>query len=148
MSGAIVEKGPKSAASRRTIVVPQNVIDPLRAHLDQYVGPEAEAHLFKVNPKDLDEAWWSARASIGRPTLRLHDLRHTGLTLVAATGATVAELMHRAGHSSPAAALRYQHATRDRDRVIADALAQLVASAEVIPLAARDRRAIGDSKPG
>jgi len=30
----------------------------------------------------------------------LHDLRHTGLTLAAATGATTAELMHRAGHSS------------------------------------------------
>ena len=31
--------------------------------------------------------------------MRLHDLRHTGLTLAAATGATTAELMHRAGHS-------------------------------------------------
>jgi hypothetical protein len=60
----------------------------------------------------------------------------------------MAELLRRAGHSSPAAALRYQHATRDRDRVIADALAQLVAPAEVIPLAARDGRAMGDSKPG
>ena len=34
--------------------------------------------------------------------------------------------MRRGGHSHPAAALRYQHATEDRDRAIADALAQLV----------------------
>ncbi len=33
--------------------------------------------------------------------------------------------MHRAGHASPAAALRYQHATKDRDRALADALAAL-----------------------
>jgi integrase len=54
--------------------------------------------------------------------MHLHDLRHTGLTFAAATGATTAELMRRAGHASTDAALRYQHATRDRDRVLAKAL--------------------------
>ena len=43
--------------------------------------------------------------------------------------------MHRAGHASATAALRYQHATRDRDRVLAEALAHLAAPAEVVPLA-------------
>jgi hypothetical protein len=32
------------------------------------------------------------------------------------------ELMARLGHTTPGAALRYQHAAKDRDRVIADAL--------------------------
>jgi hypothetical protein len=40
--------------------------------------------------------------------------------------ATLAELMARLGHSTPGAALRYQHAAKDRDRVIADALSKLV----------------------
>jgi len=31
--------------------------------------------------------------------------------------------------------LRYQHATEDRDRVLADALARLAASADIVPLA-------------
>jgi integrase len=31
-----------------------------------------------------------------------HDLRHTGQTLAAATGATVKDLMRRLGHASPA----------------------------------------------
>lgn len=35
--------------------------------------------------------------------------------------------MHRMGHSSSAAALRYQHATRDQDQAIAKALGDLVA---------------------
>jgi integrase len=55
----------------------------------------------------------------------MHELRHSGLTWSAATGARTAELMRRAGHASPAAALRYQHVTEDRDRVLADALADL-----------------------
>ncbi|HLG67307.1 MAG TPA: hypothetical protein VKV36_05475 [Acidimicrobiales bacterium] len=52
-----------------------------------------------------------------------------------------AELMHRAGHISPAAALRYQHATEDRDRVLAAAMAALAPVADVVPIAARDGRA-------
>jgi integrase len=55
----------------------------------------------------------------------LHDLRHSGNTWAAATGASTAELMARLGHASPVAALRYQHATADRDRAIADALSEL-----------------------
>jgi hypothetical protein len=46
--------------------------------------------------------------------------------MAAATGATTVELMHRAGHASAAAAMRYQHAIQDRDRVLADALQDLV----------------------
>lgn len=72
--------------------------------------------------------------TIGRSDLRLHDLRHTGLTLAAATGATVAELMHRAGHASASAALHYQHATADRDRVLAKALANLAMPPSVLPI--------------
>ena len=54
--------------------------------------------------------------AVGRLDLRLHDMRHTELTLAAATGATTAELMHRAGHASAPATLRYQRASRDRGR--------------------------------
>jgi hypothetical protein len=48
-----------------------------------------------------------------------HDLRHTGNTLAAASGASTRELMHRMGHASMRAALIYQHATSERDREIA-----------------------------
>ena len=50
--------------------------------------------------------------AVGIEGLRFHDLRHTGNTLVAATGATPRELMARMGHASPRAALIYQHAHR------------------------------------
>jgi hypothetical protein len=38
--------------------------------------------------------------------------------------------MNRLGQSSPQAALRYQHATKERDRKIAEALSELAAAAE------------------
>ena len=66
--------------------------------------------------------WNKARQTVGLPDLHFHDLRHTGGTLSAATGATFKELMARIGHSSVRAAMIYQHATRDRDKSIAAAL--------------------------
>ena len=52
----------------------------------------------------------------GRDDLRWQDLRHSSLVLTAATGATLAELMARAGHSTPQAAMRYQHVASGRGR--------------------------------
>jgi len=139
-SGRSVVKAPKTKAGRRTIAVPGNVVEVLSDHLARFVAVEAEALIFTgerggpLSPITINKAWKAARATIGRPELHLHDLRHVGLTLAAATGATTAELMHRAGHASPAAALRYQHATRDRDKIIADALEALSKPASVIPI--------------
>ena len=64
------------------------------------------------------------------PGLRFHDLRHTAATLAAATGATTRELMARIGHSSPAAALRYQHVMKDRDKAVAAVLDGLAHAAD------------------
>jgi len=63
--------------------------------------------------------WHRARLAVDLPGLHVHDLRHAGLTLAAQTGATLAEVMRRAGHSTSRAALLYQHAAEDRDRELA-----------------------------
>ncbi len=62
------------------------------------------------------------------------DLRHTGNTMAAATGASTKELMVRMGHASPQAALIYQHATADRDQAIAAALSDMASKAAVVPI--------------
>ena len=62
---------------------------------------------------------------VANPDLRFHDLRHTGATMLAQEGATIAELMDRLGHTTPKAALVYQHVAEGRDRIIADRMALL-----------------------
>jgi integrase len=66
-----------------------------------------------------------------------HELRHTGATLAAATGATTKELVRRMGHASPAAALIYQHAVDDRDSQIARALDAMLTDSTMTPLRSR-----------
>ena len=77
-------------------------------------------------PRTLYRVFYPAREAAGRPDLRWHDLRHTGAVLAAQTGATLAELMGRLGHSTPQAALRYQHAAQGRDAEIARRLSAMV----------------------
>ena len=72
-------------------------------------GARAQARLRRSN---FGRIWVKACAKAGVPGVHFHDLRHTGGTLAAATGASLKELMARLGHSSTRAALIYQHATR------------------------------------
>jgi integrase len=62
------------------------------------------------------QAFVRARPRVGLTELSFHDLRHTGHTLAAATGATLADLKRRLGHSSAVvAALRYLQACGCRE---------------------------------
>jgi integrase len=64
-------------------------------------------------------------ASVGKPDVRVHDLRHVGATLAAQAGATTKELMSRIGHTTPAMSMRYQIAAQERDAAIAKKLSEL-----------------------
>lgn len=122
---------PKSDAGIRDVAIPPHIIPAIEDHLAKYVGIDRDSLLFPADrgghlqPSTLSRHWYRARREAGRPDLRFHDLHHSGAVLAAATGASLAELMARLGHSSPAAAMRYQHAVAGRDREIAALLSKL-----------------------
>jgi integrase len=122
---------PKSDAGIRDVAIPPHLLPAIEEHLANHVGPEKDALLFGAQhgghlaPATLYRRFYTARDAAGRPDLRFHDLRHSGAVLAAATGATLAELMGRLGHSTPAAALRYQHVAGGRDKQIAALLSEL-----------------------
>ena len=122
---------PKSDAGARDVEIPPHIIPPIEHHLAKHVGKCRDSLIFPADggghlqPSTLYRHWYRARANAGRPDLRCHDLRHSGAVLAAATGASLAELMERLGHSTPAAAMRYQHAARGRGREIAALLSKL-----------------------
>ncbi len=67
--------------------------------------------------------WRKARTKVGMPdNFRSYDLRHTGNTLAADTGAKLKDLMVRAGQSSERAQLIYQHSTAKHQRKLAQGI--------------------------
>ncbi|MEO3939350.1 tyrosine-type recombinase/integrase [Dermatophilaceae bacterium Soc4.6] len=133
--GKVIVGTPKSAAGIRDVAIPPHLMPLVREHLssstigrDGLLFPAADG-TSTLAPSTLYRVFYRAREAAGRPDLRWHDLRHTGAVLAAQTGATLAELMNRLGHSTPQAALRYQHAAQGRDAQIAAALSRIAEGA-------------------
>jgi integrase len=122
---------PKTAAGVRDVAIPPHIRPVIKAHLKNHVDRDADSLLFPIADGghmhgDIYRTHWEkARAAIGKPNLRVHDLRHVGAVLAAQSGATTAELMHRLGHTTPQMALRYQHVAEGRDAEIAERLSKL-----------------------
>jgi integrase len=132
VAGALVMGPPKSAAGVRTIAIPEAIVADLRTHLSKYAEPGPDGHVFTgakgatVRRSNWHTIWRRACIAARVEGLHFHDLRHTGNTLAAGTGASLRDLMTRMGHTSARAALIYQHATSERDHAIAASLDTLV----------------------
>jgi integrase len=103
---------PKSDAGVRTVAIPAMLKPELEAHLATYAAAGKKGLIFcGPNGQPLRRAtWYSAwrrtMAALGIEGMKPHDLRHTGNTLAAMTGASTKELMARFGQSTSRAAAR------------------------------------------
>ncbi|MDQ1414707.1 MAG: hypothetical protein QOF81_320, partial [Acidimicrobiaceae bacterium] len=149
-----VVSGPKSEAGRRPVAMPKTVMLALEEHLREFAQPGADGVVFTaprggpLRRAELSKKWVAAVAAVGAPeSLHVHDLRHHAATSMARIpGVTTKELMARIGHSSPRAALIYQHATEERDRAVADvseAQISAVTRSKTAPIRALDRAKTG-----
>ncbi|MCP4307577.1 MAG: site-specific integrase [bacterium] len=116
---------PKTKAGRRVVPVPGFVTQMLDEHAERHgdgpddlvfttpTGQPTRLGLFR------QRKWYPAVERAGLAPLRIHDLRHTAVSLWIAAGANPVEVKERAGHASVATVLdRYGHLfPADRDKV-------------------------------
>lgn len=88
-------------------------------------GAEAKGKSRERLVREGNRGWYHARQAAGHPELRFHDLRATGATLLAQSGAQVAEVQAFLGDSTPAAALRYVRAAQSRMDMLTDKLSEM-----------------------
>ncbi len=135
VAGAPVVKTPKSKASRRTIPVQQEVIAALREHKARQnarrlaLGAIWEDHdlVFTtgagkpVNPNNLAADYNRLVAAAGVPRIRVHDLRHTHVTLALQSGAHLKAVSERVGHAKTSITMDvYAHVSRQQHEEVAD----------------------------
>lgn len=130
LRGAPEIKPPKSKSSRRDVPMPAEVIAALREHRrrqDQrrlVLGPAwrdhglvfAAANGAPINPNNLDRDFdrWVAQADV--PRIRIHDLRHTHVTLAIKQGGNIKAVSRRVGHANIAITLgTYAHVLPEQD---------------------------------
>ena len=132
IEGAVVIDTPKTDKGTREVHIPPALIGEFEEHLKTHAQWGADGLLFpsargsSLHHRTFGNWWNKAREAAGRPDLRFHDLRHTGATMLAQEGATIAELMDRLGHTTPKAALVYQHTAAGRDQQMAERLSSRI----------------------
>lgn len=129
----LVVGGPKTDAGIRDVTVPPHVAVMLREHMAKHTRGGPESFVFtttrglRLSKTAFTKSLKRGFAAVGKPDMRVHDLRHVGATLAAQAGATTKELMSRIGHTTPTMAMRYQIAAQERDAFIARRLSELAA---------------------
>ncbi len=121
----------KSEAGVRSIALPPHIFDVVLEHLKTFTADFPESLLFPakdgvthLSQTAFYKRWDAARSAAGRDDMPFHALRHYGATRAALAGATLKELQTRLGHSTIAAAMRYQH-TAGRDEELARRMSEL-----------------------
>ena len=124
---------PKTEAGKRTIALPEIAAAELRRYLEQWDQQHTDRQRLlwtggdggPLHDQVMREAHKRGAQAIGQPTLTVHDLRRTGATLAAQSGATTKEIMRRLGHTTAAVAMLYQVADDVRDAAIARRMDEL-----------------------
>lgn len=122
VGGGLILKEPKGK-SKRTIPIPQELVDSLRAHyevqnLERMVAEAAYAsHGFvfadqlggPIDPAEDWREWKTLLADAGVRDARVHDGRHTAATLLLAQGVDIRVVQELLGHSSIKVTEGYTH---------------------------------------
>ncbi|MDV7137176.1 site-specific integrase [Williamsia muralis] len=142
MAGAeIVENGPKTAASARTLPLTPELAAELRSAkarqaverlaLGTDYGPGAHVVVDEVGdplrPDTLSARWERAVTAAGVPTIRLHDARHTCATLMHLQAVPLSVISAWLGHTDASFTLRtYAHSQNDALKAAATSYGALV----------------------
>lgn len=125
-------QAPKTMAGVRRLALPSAVSAAVERHLADFDRSEPDDFLFvdqRTGTTPTITVWRRVWANARRDSgidCTFHDLRHHAGTLTATAGASIRESMARLGHSSPRAALRYQHIAETRDAEVASAIDRVI----------------------
>lgn len=140
--GATLIKHLKTNSSRRTIALPDYLIDMLKATRQQQYEdmlekgdtwnqwePDGKPHAFcftradgsVLRPRYDTDLWKSLLSRAGVPHTKRYNSRHTAASMAITDGADIPAVAEMMGHSNPNTTLRvYTHPVEERKRALAD----------------------------
>lgn len=108
--GTYIERPDSKNGQARKVVLSVRAIKVVNELIQALDKPSPAAKLFKLDSDKVNYRWRRARKKAGIVGLRLHDLRHEGISRMAAANMTIGELASQSGHKDVQVLLGYVNA--------------------------------------
>lgn len=109
MSGRDVVTEPKTSKSKRIITIPQFLVVDLQDYVSSMYGAQGEDRLFPITKYFLEHEMQRGIKESGVKRIRIHDLRHSHVSLLINMGFSALAIGNRMGHETEKITYRYAH---------------------------------------
>lgn len=115
---------PKTKKSNRTIKMPEFLIEEIQDYLKQLYGIKKNDRLFEITKSYLHHEMDRGSKEAGVKRIRIHDLRHSHISLLIDMGYSAVAIADRVGHESIDITYNYAHLFPSTQDDMADKLNQ------------------------
>ena len=121
---------PKTRKSNRIISIPDFLVDEIKDYLSMYYKPESNQRMFPFTKSNLTKTLQTGAKAAGVKRIRVHDLRHSHVSLLISQGYSAVAIADRVGHESIDITYRYAHLFPTTQSDMANSLNKLKESSE------------------
>lgn len=109
LNGKDMITSPKTKKSNREVVIPAFLAEELREYKEQIYDLNPTARFFPLSKSTVIKALKTYAEKAGLPEIRVHDLRHSHVSLLINLGYSAVAIAERVGHESVHITYRYAH---------------------------------------
>ena len=113
---------PKTKKSNRTIKMPQFLCDEIQEYIATSYGLRKKDRLFIITKSQLEREMLRGSEAAGVKKIRIHDLRHSHVSLLIDMGFSAVAIAERVGHESIEITYRYAHMFPSKQTEMAERL--------------------------
>ena len=116
---------PKTTKSNRVIKMPDFLVEEIQEYISQLYGIKGNDRLFEITKSYLKREMERGSKAAGVKKIRIHDLRHSHISLLIEMGFSAVAIADRVGHESIDITYRYAHLFPSTQTEMADKLSTI-----------------------
>ena len=109
LEGKDIITSPKTKKSNRVIVMPDFLVEEIKDYLKMFYGVESDSRIFPITKSNLYREMERGCKVSGVKRIRVHDLRHSHVSLLIHMGFSALAIGERVGHEAESITYHYAH---------------------------------------